>query len=110
MRWREVAVLGAFYRSWTVRRGVGGGGRSEESGVSKASISKSKRRGRGVGQVLRDEGNRGSTGSASPPLPPGTGGCPTAVHGTTVHRGAAVATNRGGGRVGVGLGHDAVVC
>jgi hypothetical protein len=56
MRWREVAVLGAFYRSWTARRGIGGGGQPEVSAVSKASISKSKRRGRGVGRVPLDEG------------------------------------------------------
>jgi hypothetical protein len=29
-------VLGTFYRSWTARRGVGGGGRPEVSAASKA--------------------------------------------------------------------------
>jgi hypothetical protein len=47
-----------------------------------------------------DEGNGGDTGGASPPLPSGTGGRPTVVHDTAVHQGAAVAANRGGGRVG----------
>jgi hypothetical protein len=96
MRWREVTVLGACYRSWTTRRGNGGGGRPEVSAVSKAFVSKSKRRGRGVGRVLRDEGNGGGMGSALPPLPPGTGGRPTAVQGMAAHQIAAVAASRGG--------------
>jgi hypothetical protein len=93
MGWREVAVLGAFYMSWTVRRGVGGGGRPEVSAVSKDSVSKSKRRGRGVGRVPLDEGNGGGTGGASPPLPSGTGGRLTVVHGTVARWGAAATAN-----------------
>jgi hypothetical protein len=94
-------VLGAFYMSWTARRGVEGGDQPEVSAVSKASVSKSKRRGRGVGRVPLDEGNGGGTSGASPPLPSGMGGYPTVVHGTAARWGAAVAANRGGGRVGV---------
>jgi hypothetical protein len=70
-------VLGAFYMSWTARRGWG------------------------VGRVPLDEWNGGGTGTTSPPLPSGTGGHPTVVHGSTACRGAAAAANWGGGRVGV---------
>jgi hypothetical protein len=101
MRWREVTVLGAFYMSWTARRGVEGGGWSEVSAASKASLSTSKRRGRGVGEVPLDEWNGGGTGGASPPLPSGTGGRPTVVHSSAVRRGVAAVANRGWGRVGV---------
>jgi hypothetical protein len=79
--------------SWTARRGVGGGGQLEVSAVSKASVSKLKRRGWGVGRVPLDEWNGGGTGATSPPLPSGTGGHPTVVHGSTACRGAAAAAN-----------------
>jgi hypothetical protein len=102
MRWREVAVLGAFYMSWTVRRGVGGGGRPAggECGF-KSFCFEVEKRGRGVGLVPLDEGNGGGTGGASPPLPSGTGGRPTVVHVMAACQAAAAAVNRGGGRVGV---------
>jgi hypothetical protein len=43
--------------------------------------------------VPLDEGNGGGTGDALPPLPSGTGGRPTVVHGTAAHQGAAAAVN-----------------
>jgi hypothetical protein len=101
-----VGCGGGRSRSWEPficlgRRGIGGGGQPKVSAVSKASISKSKRRGRGVGWVPLDEGNGGGTDGASPPLPSGMGGHPMEVHGTVVRQGAAAVVNRGGGRVGV---------
>jgi hypothetical protein len=97
-----VGCGGGKSRSWAPFICLGRrGGRPEVSAVSKASISKSKRRGRGVGWVPLDEGNGGGTSGASPPLPSGMGGRPMVVHGTVVRQGAAAAVNRGGGRVGV---------
>jgi hypothetical protein len=68
--------------------------------VSNTSVSELKRRGRGDAQAPLDEGNRGGTGGASPPVPPSMGGHPMAAHGAAARRGAAAAVNRGGGRVG----------
>jgi hypothetical protein len=75
--------------------------RPEVSAVSKASVSESKRRGRGDARAPLDEGNGGGIGDTSLPLQPRTGGHPMAAHGAVARRGAAAAVNRGGGRVGV---------